>query len=146
MNDQIKPLGMLMGRTHHALLRFVKKRLAELDDNKLTIDQLGILFAINQHEDEMIQKDMAEKMGKDKSAILRMIDCLQTKELVRRVVNDQDRRKNQLELTEKGIVTVKNIISMEDEISKTVFEGLAEEDIATFYKVMAHIRQKSDQI
>ena len=105
---------MVMGRTHHALLRMVKRKLSEMDDNKLTIDQLGILFAINEHEDEMIQKDMAEKMGKDKSAILRMIDCLQTKELVRRVVNDQDRRKNQLELTEKGIVTVSNIIDMED--------------------------------
>lgn len=145
MNDRIKPLGMVMGRTQHALLRLVK-RLAELDDNKLTIDQLGILFAINQHEDEMIQKDMAEKMGKDKSAILRMIDCLQTKELVRRVVNDQDRRKNQLELTEKGIVTVQNIIKMEEGVNKTVFEGLNDEDISTFYRVMAHIKQKCEKI
>jgi len=145
MNDRRRPLGMVMGRTHHALLRMVKRKLSEMDDNKLTIDQLGILFAINEHEDEMIQKDMAEKMGKDKSAILRMIDCLQTKELVRRVVNDQDRRKNQLELTEKGIVTVSNIIDMEDEISQTVFDGLTEDEITTYYKVMAHIRQKADQ-
>jgi MarR family transcriptional regulator, transcriptional regulator for hemolysin len=45
---------------------------------------------------------MADMIGKNKSTILRLINSLETKGLVRRVVDFKDRRKNYLMVTKKG--------------------------------------------
>lgn len=43
---------------------------------------------------DVIQKNMVDRMRKDKSTILRLIDSLERKKMVRRVVDANDRRKN----------------------------------------------------
>jgi MarR family transcriptional regulator for hemolysin len=70
---------------------------------------------------------------------------LETKELVRRVVDTKDRRKNYLMVTKKG----EEIIKQYEHILKVMIEelqqGLNESELNTFYKVAAHFKSKAEK-
>lgn len=128
------------------VFRVLKKRTAEQMDTKLTMEQFRLLFLISREEDEVIQKQIADIMGKDKSAILRMIDCLEQRDLVRRVVDTTDRRKNNLMVSKKGERTIEQWLSIELELNKELLDGLEQADIDTFYKVIEYMRQKAKDL
>jgi MarR family transcriptional regulator, transcriptional regulator for hemolysin len=93
-----------------------------------------------------VQQDLANMMGKDKSAILRLIDSLEEKRLVIRVVDSTDRRKNCLHVTELGKEIIQQYIDMEAIISNELTEGISETDIETFYRVIATIRANAEKL
>ncbi|BDX38356.1 hypothetical protein CYCD_17110 [Tenuifilaceae bacterium CYCD] len=80
MESVDKPFGMIVGRMMHAMFRVLRNRTNEQTEAKLTIEQFGLLFAISKQKNDIIQKDVAGMMGKDKSAILRMIYSLEKKD------------------------------------------------------------------
>ena len=140
------PLGMVVIKMLKPMFRVLEFRASKQTDIKLTMAQFGLLFAISEEKEEVILKDMAEKMGKDKSAILRMIDLLEKKELVRRVVNLNDRRKNYILVTKKGERLIAEFRQVELELNCELLEGISDADMQTFYDVVDHIKAKSDQL
>ena len=140
-----KPLGMIVGAMMSAMFRELKRRTYEQTDTKLTIDQFGLLYAISQNEHDVIQQDMADLMMKDKSSILRMIDSLEEKELVRRAVDKVDRRRNQIFITKKGEWTIEQYLNIEFELLEELLDGLKKEELDTFYNVVNHIKQKAER-
>jgi MarR family transcriptional regulator for hemolysin len=141
-----KPLGMVMGKMINELFRVLRKRTGEQTEAKLTVDQFGLLYFINKEENEVIQKDVADVMCKDKSAILRMIDTLEEKELVRRVNDKDDRRKNRLMVTKKGKRTIEQWLQIEKELTNELLDGVEEPDLESFKRVINHIQEKAKQI
>jgi MarR family transcriptional regulator, transcriptional regulator for hemolysin len=146
MERQDKPFGMVVNKMIQEVFRALKKRTGEQTEDKLTIDQFSLLYAISLEEEEVIQKDMAETMCKDKSAILRMIDTLEEKELVRRVVDRADRRKNNIMVTKKGERTIEQYLKIEFELTEELQLGLSKSELDTFYKVIDHIRNKAQHL
>jgi len=140
------PLGLVVIKMLKPMFYVLEMRAAKQTDIKLTMPQFVLLFTINEEKEEVILKDMAEKLGKDKSAILRMIDLLEKKELVRRVVDQNDRRKNQLMVTKKGERLIAEFRKIESELNSELLEGLSDADMKTFYKVTNHIQIKSEQL
>jgi len=131
----------LLGKMMRETFRALKKRFDEVNDEeiKISIDQFGLLQAISLKKEDVIQKDMAEFMGKDKSAILRLIDSLEEKELIRRVVDNKDRRKNYLMVTKIGNRVIKRYTVIVDELMLEIQQGLNESDKDVFLKVVNHI-------
>lgn len=134
---------MIVGKMMHEYFKVLKKRTSDQSDIILAMEQFGLLHALNQKDEDVIQKDMAEIMCKDKSAILRLIDTLEEKELVRRVVDLNDRRKNFLMVTKKGEKIIAQYLKIEKELTSEVKKGLTVEELATFYKVVSHIKEKA---
>jgi MarR family transcriptional regulator, transcriptional regulator for hemolysin len=130
----------------HEMFRVLKKRTGEIAEIKLTIEQFGLLHAINMKNVDVIQQDMADIMGKDKSAIYRVIDSLEEKELVRRVVDKNDRRKNFLMVTKKGEAVIEQYLEIEYKLINELEEGLSETDIETFYRVVNNIKNKAEKL
>jgi len=137
---------MVIAKMMHAVFRVLKIRMGEQTDAKLTMEQLGLLFAINQEQDDVIQKDMAEIMGKDKSAILRMVDSLESKDLVRRVVNKNDRRKNHIMVSKKGERIIRLYREAALQLNNELMSDLPPSDLEAFYRVIDHIRNKAEQL
>lgn len=140
------PLGMIVVNMLKPMFCVLEMRAAKQTGLKLTMPQFVLLFKISEEKEEVILKDMAEKLGKDKSAILRMIDLLEKKELVRRAVDQNDRRKNQLLVTKKGERLIAEFREIESELNSELLEGLSDADMETFYKVANHIQIKSEQL
>ena len=97
-------------------------------------------------EEEVIQKDMAEFMGKDKSAVLRIVDCLEEKGLVRRVASTEDRRKNYLMVTKAGSRAIEHNMKIVVELMKELRDGIPQEDLDTFHRVVNQIRSNAAKI
>lgn len=139
---------MELGRMMHEVFRVFKKRSDNLQDAEIRIstEQFSLLHALSQKEEEVIQKDMAEMMGKDKSAILRMIDSLEEKGLVRRVAAIEDRRKNYLMVTKAGYRVIDQYMKIVFDLMKDLQEGLSQEDIDTFHKVVNLTRGNAEKL
>ena len=140
------PLGMVVVKMLKPMFCVLEMRAARQTDSRLTMAQFVLLFTITEEKEEVILKDMAEKLGKDKSSILRMIDLLEKKELLRRAVDQNDRRKNQLLVTKKGERLIAEFRNVELELNMELLEGLSDADMQTFYKVVNHITVKADRL
>ena len=140
------PLRMIVVNMLKPMFCVLEMRAAKQTGLKLTMPQFVLLFKISEEKEEVTLKDMAEKLGKDKSAILRMIDLLEKKELVRRAVDQNDRRKNQLLVTKKGERLIAEFREIESELNSELLEGPSDADMETFYKVANHIQIKSEQL
>ncbi len=146
MEERNLPLGMEAGKMMREMFRVLKKRTSEQAQIKLTIEEFGLLHAINRKEDDVIQKDLAYILGKDKSAILRLIDSLEEKNLVRRVVDPNDRRKNYLMVTKNGEKAIKEYVEIGIKLMEELQQGLTESDMETFYKVVNQIKSNSEKL
>jgi len=146
MEQDNLPLGMVVGQMMQEMLRVLKKRDIEQAEVILSIEQHAVLHILNKRESDVILKEMADTMGKDKSAMLRIIDVLEKKELARRAVDPKDRRKKYLMVTKKGKQVIEKFLKIESEIRTELKEGLTKEDMKTFYKVVNHIKAKAEQM
>ncbi|WP_018462368.1 MarR family winged helix-turn-helix transcriptional regulator [Segatella paludivivens] len=140
-NSILKMGHVILEDMFHAIKKRIKDQ-AELK-LKITTEQFKLLHAIDQKKDEVIQKDMADMMGKNKSTILRLIDSLETKGLVKRVADTKDRRKNYLMVTKKGKEIIKQYKCILKLIIEDLQEGLTESELNTFYKVAAHFKDRA---
>lgn len=137
-----------MGKMMHEVIRVFKKRSDELTqvDVKISTEQFGLLHAISIKEEDVIQKDMAEMMGRDKSVILRLIDSLEEKELVRRVADTKDRRKNYLMVTKSGYRVIDQYMKVVYEMMEEIQQGLTQSEIDTFHKVVGHLKNNAGKM
>mgnify|MGYP001283943579 CR=1 FL=1 len=113
---------------------------------KLTHDQFFFLYSINSKENEVIQKDMAEFMKKDKSVIFRMIDALEEKDLIRRVVDENDRRKNCLMVTKTGLRVLENYKQIGRELIEQIHHGIDKKNIELFYHVVHQLKENTNNL
>lgn len=146
MENQNLPVGFIIGGMMRAMFRVLKRRTFELTETKLTIEQLGLLFNIKREGDDIIQKEMADIMGKDPSSMLRMIDSLEKKELIKRVVDANDRRKNKILITEKGEKTIEQYLKIEIELSNELINDIPASDLEAFHRVINHIKNKAEKM
>ncbi|MCE5249805.1 MarR family transcriptional regulator [bacterium] len=146
MGNQSLPLGMIVGKMNKEMFRVLRKRTNESSEIKLTIEQFGLLHGISTSGEEVVQQDMAIILGKDKSSILRLIDSLEEQNLVKRVVDPHDRRKNCLIVTDLGHEVIKHYLSIEFKLIEELQEGLSESDMEIFYKVVRTIQKNAEKL
>jgi MarR family transcriptional regulator for hemolysin len=137
-----------LGKMMREVIRVFKKRFDEnlQEEIKISMEQLGLLHAISMKEEDVIQKDMAEMMGKNKSVILRLIDSLEQKGLVRRVVDLKDRRKNYLMVTKLGNRVIDQYTNVFFDMTKEMQLGLTQDEIDNFHKVVQHIKEAASKM
>ena len=146
MEQDNLPLGAVVGGMMREMYRVLKKRDSEQSETPLTIQQHAVLYILNNKKSDVILKEIASTMGKDKSSILRIIDSLEEKELVRRAIDQKDRRKKYLMVTKKGEKVIEHFSKIENELKIELKQGLSPEEINAFYKVVNHLRTKAEPL
>ncbi|MBU8567127.1 MarR family transcriptional regulator [Virgibacillus pantothenticus] len=74
----------------------------ELTNYELTSRDFGILSTIYNNE-SLTQKDIGLLLKVDRTTMVQLIDVLESKHLVKRVSNPNDRRANFIQITEEGL-------------------------------------------
>jgi len=146
MENRNLSLIMEAGKMMREIIRVLKKRTGEQAFIKLTIEEFILLNTIHNNDVDVIQKDMAYMLGKDKSSILRLIDSLEDKNMVRRVVDVSDRRKNCLMVTKNGEKGLNDYVVIGSKLIQELKQGVTEEEMITFYKVVNQIRANSEKL
>ena len=136
------PLGYMLGRSR----RVFKNQMAAEFKNKeidLTFEQFVILKLLNSNA-HFIQQDLAELLQKDKSIIVRHINCLLEHQYVVRVTNNGDKRKKNLTLTKPGIDILVQMKEIAAEASKKLLSGIDESELEIFQRVLLKIQENGD--
>ncbi len=146
MKNEDLPLGVILARTKRELFRVLRKRTEQSADVSLSHEQFGLLLAISRNEQDVVQQDMAVFFGKNKSSILRLIDSLEEKNLIRRIVDSVDHRKKCLVVTNLGRSVIKHYLGIEFGLVSELQKGLKKSEIDAFYKVMDTMRINASKL
>ncbi|MEO5776023.1 MAG: MarR family transcriptional regulator [Flavobacterium sp.] len=106
--------------------------------NDITVDQCLLLIVLNKNPNYS-QKEIAELIFKDNTSITRIIELMVKKEYLTRKINELDRRKFNLEITEKGQKTIELLSPIIQTNRKTALNGLSLEEIDLLNKTLNKI-------
>lgn len=137
--ESTKPLGYMLDQSlrvlrNHLICEFREKGI------DLTIEQFVILHLLNTNGD-LIQRDLACQLQKDKSIMVRQINCLLEHQYVVRTTNNEDKRKKNLILTKNGTEILNRIRGISGSISKKLLSDVSEKDLETFHSVLLKIQE-----
>ena len=136
------PLGYMLGRSR----RVFKYQMAAEFRNKeidLSFEQFVILKLLNSNA-EFIQQDLADRLQRDKSIIVRHINCLLEHQFVVRITNKEDKRKKNLALTNNGIEILNRMNAVAVDVSNKLLSGVTEHELEIFKYVLTKIQDNGD--
>jgi MarR family transcriptional regulator, organic hydroperoxide resistance regulator len=82
------------------------------------------------------QQEIAIKLQKDKNSVTKLIDALENKKLVQRIANKQDRRLNQIHITDSGQKIKNEVTEIAMKATDTIIKDIPKEDLYTFLRVL----------
>ena len=144
--EELPPGMIIVERMKHEAFRVLKKRIDNQANPKLTIDEFGLLRTLGMSHDPVIQKSVAEILRKDKSAIMRLVNSLEQKRLIRRTVSMDDKRKNYLVITPPGEKVLEQYRQIEDGLTQDLVQGITQSDVSIFYKVIDQLKSNAEKL
>lgn len=109
----------------------------------ITIDQCLVLIILNKDE-KISQSELANLIFKDNASVTRIIELMVKKDYINRTIHKEDRRKFNLEITEKGKKTLELINPIAQVNRETALYGLSQEEInlldTTLNKIIANCK------
>lgn len=145
LNMSKELLGTTIGKLRNKLHRIMKQRYAAEAHIKLTVEEFILLTMIKAKTDQILQ-NIAIATGKNKSVVMRMIDSLENKGLVKRTVNPEDRRENLLGITELGEYVVDEYHEIEKKFSDDLLNDIPAEKVDVFFEVIDEISKRADLV
>lgn len=129
--------GCRMAYVVKQVMRTLAHRFQE-EDVELTVEQYFILNILDK-EDGLILQELADIVNRDKSAVLRHIDCLEKNLFVARVTDEEDKRRKLLLVTKQGLKELEHAKSIDRKIDNELMEQIEEISVLEFEKVLTNI-------
>ena len=102
--------------------------------------QRKILLILSENGGEMTQRELTEELGIHRASVSEVLGKLEKKELITRSQDEQDRRRVQIALTEKGANTVQEgKDTREDQGIEKMFAVLSEEEKNSLYTILGKL-------
>lgn len=133
-------LIFLLSKVQSALSAHFKKELKK-EGLDLTNGQSAIMVVL-EHERQTTMGDLCRILETDNSAVTRLVNKLEKRELVERRINPEDRRQMLVALTDSGLEKAAILKKIAQETNKRIQEGFSREDMTAFKKVSQGIIQK----
>ena len=108
------------------------------NDIELTRPQLVMLIVLMQNDNQP-QNSLAFLTNRDKASLARLINTMEKKNLVERLVDKNDKRVKHVRLTENGRKTLFKAFPVVEEVNKAIENGISKEDIDTAIEVLKKI-------
>lgn len=139
MNNK-NPTGTVLYLIEQAIKEYrkVSQRNISKIVKDITIDQCLVLIILNK-DAKISQNELANLIFKDNASITRMIELMVRKDYLNRTIHKEDRRKFNLEITEKGMKTLELINPIVQLNRETALNGLSLEEINILYKTLNKI-------
>jgi len=104
-----------------------------LNNNKINVtpEQWAILNRLSENSG-LSQKEVAKRTFKDNANITRILDKLEKKGLIKRLMDKNDRRVWKIHITEEGKKVRDKVEPLAEEILKKATEGIDPKDVQTF--------------
>ncbi|MBS7232141.1 MarR family transcriptional regulator [Flavobacterium psychroterrae] len=106
--------------------------------NDITVDQCLVLIILNDNE-KISQIEIAKLIFKDNASITRIIELMVKKDYLTREIDEFDKRKTKLIITEKGKKTVVLLSPVFELNRETALDGISAEEIELLDKILHKI-------
>jgi len=127
-------LGFYINRVSYLMTEEIEKRFAKAGLNIVAQD-FAILVRLK-NEGTVTQSRIITLMMRDKTTITRRIDGLVKKGLVARVVNPEDRRCMDIQLTKEGMAMLEKAFPMASGFQQELIQGVDEEAVESTVQVL----------
>ena len=122
--------------------RVVHLRLAELGLTDATWVPLFHLHAAGQG---ISLKALAQRVGLESSTLVRVVDLLESRGLVRRETDHQDRRSKLLQVTEAGRTAVADVRTKLEQVEGRLLDGMDAAVVAMLQQAMLQLHARMEQ-
>ena len=126
------PLGKNFSLLTKYYIGIVSQKLSDLEIDRYFYP----IVVINETENAMCQKELAQCIGADNIAMVRIVDYLSDKGFIKRIQNKNDRRAYHLILTEKAQKTLPKIKSAFEEANEICFNGFKKSEKEEFQRML----------
>ncbi|MNB98556.1 transcriptional regulator SlyA [compost metagenome] len=131
-SDSIRAIGM-------KIQNMANNRLSELGLNAQQGQMMGYIF---EHQDKgVIQKDLADHFGRKGATITSMLQGLEKKGYIKRVIPKDNERQKNIYLLKKGTDLVEEFKDIFLGVEKSITQGLTEAESETFMKLLIKVKE-----
>lgn len=140
--DLYNVTGFLIHRTDVKLTNYFTK---QLKPYHVTPEQWSIICYLDSDR-ALTQKELAEAIDRDQTTVVRMIHSLERKGMVRRVLNDQDKRSHYLYLSEKGADVKQQLLVTVKDAHDYVTRGLDTEELSQLKSLLNKLYSNVEEV
>ena len=133
----VKQVGVYVNIVNCKLKKYIAEAFKKNGVN-LTGEQYLVMDAL-WNEGTLTQQAIAFIIQKDKNSVTQFIDNLEKKGLVTRSVAKEDRRVNNIMLTEEGMALKDSTKQLAIDTMNKALDGISEDDLNTFVDVLKKV-------
>lgn len=137
-----KQVGIFLNLVHFQFKNFLNS-LFQKNGCDLTPEQFLLLDTL-WDEGVLFQQQIADILLKDKNSVVRLINALEGKGLVKRVSDPVDKRQKKILLTEKAIELKECATAIAMASTDAIIEGISKDDLQIFIRVLNKMSQNID--
>ncbi|GAB4130521.1 MAG: hypothetical protein OHK0045_14450 [Raineya sp.] len=104
-----------------------------------------VLWAVNESQEPMSQQNIADLLKIDKASVVRIVDDLEKKGYIKRIINAQDKRMYFLELDRKGNRFIKDIMAAINNLNEEMLIGFLPKEKELFLQFLHKAYQNLSQ-
>ncbi|WP_238323012.1 MarR family winged helix-turn-helix transcriptional regulator [Gorillibacterium massiliense] len=113
-------------------------RLSELGLNAQQGQMLGFIF--ENQEKGVIQKDLADRFNRKGATITSMLQGLEKKGYIKRIIPEDNERQKKIYLLKKGADLVEEFNKIFTEVEKNITHGLSEAESKIFMELLIKVK------
>ncbi len=130
-----KQVGVFLNLVHNKFKQYVTDIFEDQGFN-ITPEQFIVMDTL-WDEGTLTQQQIADIVMKDKNSIVKLVDGLEKRNLVRRVSNPEDRRQNLIEVTDYAISIQERTTELAMQAVDHIIGGIPKEHIKIFIMVLS---------
>ena len=139
--------GFLITKLKQLQSRTLAQCISDKGIDAFSGEQGKILFVLWQ-KDKITQKELATEIGLAKNTITVMLEKMEKNDLIRRITDENDKRKSLVILTDYAKSLKKSFDEISDEMLKKVYKGFSEEEIDKYeeylHRIIKNLEEKRE--
>ena len=139
--------GFLITKLKQLQSRTLAQCISEQGIDAFSGEQGKILFVLWQ-KDKVTQKELASETGLAKNTITVMLEKMEKNNLIRRITDENDKRKSLVILTDYAKSLKKSFDEISDEMLRKVYKGFSEEEIDKYegylHRIIRNLEEKEE--
>lgn len=133
-------INFLLTTAQHTVFQYLSQRLAPYD---ITPSQYGILNCLWINDGTCLPRQIAELLCLETSTVSGILDRMQKKDLIDRVINPENRREILVMITPKGEALKAPVLKIIDEVNEEVLKDFNPKETEFIRKSLRQIAEKA---
>ena len=133
-------INFLLTTAQHTVFQYLSQRLAPYD---ITPSQYGILNCLWINDGTCLPRQIAELLCLETSTVSGILDRMQKKDLIDRVINPENRREILVMITPKGEALKAPVLKIIDDVNEEVLKDFSPKETEVIRKSLRQIAEQA---